>query len=191
MCPGPAGVVSTMRKLSYLFNYAAKGQIRLCAWILVGLGVSMTMTILIQIFFRFVVYRPVPWSEEAARYLMIWMGMLGSVVALRRGRHIGVTILVENLPERARDATVYVVRLVMIGFLAIIGWEGLGLALFNATQMSAAMEIPMSVPYLAIPTGSAMMIVDLIAELLHEHFPTAVGVRTRLVSSTLDADAGS
>jgi TRAP-type C4-dicarboxylate transport system permease small subunit len=66
------------------------------------------------------------------------------------------------------------VRLVIIGFLAIIGWEGLGLAVFNAPQLSAAMEIPMTIPYLAIPVGATMMIIDLIADIFQDYFPTAI-----------------
>jgi TRAP-type C4-dicarboxylate transport system permease small subunit len=66
------------------------------------------------------------------------------------------------------------VRLIIIGFLAIIGWEGLGLAVFNAPQLSAAMEISMTIPYLAIPVGATMMIIDLIADIFQDYFPTAI-----------------
>ncbi|MBW1711802.1 MAG: TRAP transporter small permease [Deltaproteobacteria bacterium] len=179
-----------MKSISYLINFVAGIQLRFCSWSMVVLGLAMTVIILIQIFFRFVIYRPVPWSEEAARYLMIWMGMLGSVVALRKGRHIGVTFLVDKLSGWARQAAVQVVRLTMIGFMAIIGWEGLGLAIFNAPQLSAAMEIPMTIPYLAIPVGSAMMIVDIIAEILEERFPTAKGSEAQTAASfDLDSEA--
>ena len=163
-----------MKNISSLINVVASAQVRFCSWSMVVLGLAMTFTILIQIFFRFVVYQPVPWSEELARYLMIWMGMLGSVVALRKGRHIGVNFLVEKLPGRVRQFTVRLVRLVIIGFLAIIGWEGLGLAVFNAPQLSAAMEISMTIPYLAIPVGATMMIIDLIADIFQDYFPTAI-----------------
>jgi TRAP-type C4-dicarboxylate transport system permease small subunit len=155
-----------MKPLAHLLQLLASAQNRLCSWSMVVLGLVMTGTILIQIFFRFVIYRPVPWSEELARYLMVWMGMLGSVIALRQGRHIGVTFLVERLYGRQRAAVVRLVQLTLLGFLAIIGWEGWGLALFNAQQLSAAMEIPMSIPYLAIPAGAALMMVELAAQML-------------------------
>jgi len=176
-----------MKSVSYFFNKIAAVQIQFCSWGMVVTGVAMTIIILIQIFFRFVIYRPVPWSEEAARYLMIWLGMMGSVVALRKGRHIGVTALMDALPAKISRVLVYVVRLTMIGFLGIIGWEGFQLAVFNYPQLSAAMEITMMIPYLAIPVGALMMIVDLIAELLHEFFPTPVGERTKVSSAILDS----
>jgi C4-dicarboxylate transporter, DctQ subunit len=169
--------VSAMKAVSRLFSLIVRAQMRLCSWSLVFLGIAMTGTILVQIFFRFIVYKPVPWSEEAARYLMVWMGMLGSVLALRRGRHIGVTALVERLPPALGRVVTRLVYLVMIGFLGIIVWEGFHLAVFNISQRSAAMEISMSIPYMAIPVGAAMMVVDLVANLLDGFFPTLAGVR--------------
>ncbi len=177
-----------MKSASYLINLIASIQVRFCSWSMVVLGLAMTITILIQIFFRFVVYHPVPWSEELARYLMIWMGMLGSVIALRKGRHIGVTFLLDKLPTRAHKFIVNLVRFIIIGFMAIIGWEGLGLAIFNATQLSAAMEIPMTIPYMAIPVGATMMIIDLIAELFQEYFPSPqAGSQTSMATTTLNS----
>lgn len=149
---------------------------KFCAVMLLILGLVMTVTILLQVFFRFVVYVPLPWSEELARYLMIWMGMLGSVVALHEGRHIGIQVLVERLSARTRAWVTMLVKLTMIAFLGIILKEGLGLALFNMDQRSAAMEIPMLIPYAAIPAGAAMMIVDILADLMPAPLSAPVAV---------------
>ena len=175
-----------MKQLSQLFNAIAKWQIRFCSWGMVATGIAMTIIILIQIFFRFVIYRPVPWSEEAARYLMIWMGMLGSVVALHKGRHIGVTALLDLLPVEAATIIGVVVRISMACFLGLIGFEGFRLALFNYPQLSAAMEISMMIPYLAIPVGASMMIIDLIAELLNEYWPVSPTDHTGIISRSPD-----
>lgn len=161
-----------MRQLSHLLNTYVNLQARLCASMLFVLGVLMTVIILLQVFFRFVVYVPFPWSEECARYLMIWMGMLGSVVAMRKGRHIGVRVLVERLPAKAYGIVTFLVQLSMVFFLGIIFKEGWGLAMFNFDQRSPAMEIPMMVPYLAIPVGCLMMILDILAEMLQQRYPS-------------------
>ena len=150
----------------------------------------MTLIILIQIFFRFVIYKSVPWSEEAARYLMIWMGMLGSVLALRKGRHIGVTALVDILPKKISFLVGLFVRVSMACFLGLIAYEGFNLAMFNYSQLSAAMEIPMMIPYLAIPVGALMMIVDLVAELLNEFWPVSPSEQTSIISRSADLQIG-
>lgn len=137
---------------------------------LVLLGIIMTILILLQIFFRFVYYIPFPWSEECARYMMIWMGMLGSVLALQKGRHIGVTVLVEKLPENLHRGTTLLVRLVSIGFLSVLFQQGIGFALFNLNQLSPAMEITMLIPYSSIPVGTAMMILVIVGDIM-DTFP--------------------
>ncbi len=137
-------------------------------WLLVGIGVIMSVVVLMQVFFRFVIYMPFPWSEEIARYLMIWMGMLGSFVALRKGRHIGVTFLVERLPKGLNRVLTPLIQLALIAFLAVIAVQGWKLALSNAAQKSPAMMIPMIFPYLAIPVGTGLMILELAAGLFKQ-----------------------
>ncbi len=142
---------------------------------LLVLGVAMTLLILLQVFFRFVVYVPFPWSEECARYLMIWMGMLGSVIALQQGRHIGVTFFMEKFPPRLQKPAKGLTQAGMIVFLGILCWQGILFSLFNADQISPALEIPMIIPFGAIPVGSAMMILIMLADMLDLFFPGGKG----------------
>jgi tripartite ATP-independent transporter DctM subunit len=53
---------------------------------------------------RYVFSHPVVWGEEVASILFLWLGMLGSVVALDRGQHMALTTIVENLPRRYKAA---------------------------------------------------------------------------------------
>lgn len=174
-----------MKRISRLINQLANGTNRLAAWGLVLAGIAMSLAIFFQIIFRFVIYVPFPWSEEFARYLMIWMGMLGSAVALRHGRHIGVSVLVEQFPARLQQWVVAATELLMIGFLVVVAKEGWNMAIFNASQHSPSMEIPMFYPYLAISAGAILMIIELVAGLLHEFFPTEAGTKRDIVSGTL------
>lgn len=165
-----------MRKLSYVLNLLASGLNTISCWLLIAFGIAMSVVVLLQVFFRFVVYVPFPWSEELSRYLMIWLGMVGSFVALRKGRHIGVTVLIERLPAKVNMILTPFLQLVMIVFLAVIAEEGMSLALFNAAQKSPALQVPMFYPYLAVPVGAALMIIELLAGVLHEFFPTEAGM---------------
>ncbi len=164
-----------MKKISYAINRLASALSAVSCWFLIALGVAMCIVVLLQVFFRFVVYIPFPWSEELARYLMIWLGMVGSFVALRRGRHIGVTILIERIPARIGVVLTPLLQAVMVAFLWVIAQQGMYLALFNAAQKSPAMQIPMFYTYLAVPVGAALMIIELIAGILHGLFPTEAG----------------
>lgn len=174
-----------MKRISCIVNHLANETNRFAAWGLVVTGMAMSLAIFFQIIFRFVIYVPFPWSEEFARYLMIWMGMLGSVVALRHGRHIGVSILVEQFPAALQKWVVTGTQLAMIGFLSIVAKEGWTMAVFNASQRSPSMEVPMFYPYLAIFAGALLMIIELTAGILHTFFPTEAGIKRDMVSSTL------
>ncbi len=171
-----------MRQISYIVNRLSTMSIRFATWGLVVCGVIMSVTILLQIIFRFVVYVPFPWSEELARYLMVWMGMLGSVVALRKGRHIGVTIFIEKLPSALYRSVLSLVQLVLIVFLAILLKEAWEFAVFNIDQASPAMGIPMFYPYVAVFVGAVLMIIELIADILQDYFPTSAGTHREIVA---------
>jgi len=170
---------NAMKKLSYFTNRLASALSAVSCWLMIVLGVAMCIVVLLQVFFRFVIYVPFPWSEELARYLMIWLGMVGSFVALRKGRHIGVTILIERLPEKIFAILAPVLQAIMIAFLLTLAVEGMSLALFNAAQKSPAMQIPMFYPYLAVPVGTALMIIELCAGILDGFFPTDAGIERR------------
>lgn len=82
--------------------------------------------VFIQVLIRFVtVYLgfSLPWTEEAARYVMIFFTFLGSAVACRKREHIVITSLVDHLPPKARLIQEIIVSLLIILFLgvAIIG----------------------------------------------------------------------
>lgn len=160
-----------MNQLSRLIHRLVELQIKLCNRLLLILGVAMTLLILLQVFFRFVIYVPFPWSEECARYLMIWMGMLGSVIALQQGRHIGVTFFMEKLPPGLAKPVKGLTQGGMVLFLGVLCWQGILFSLFNADQISPALEIPMIIPFSAIPVGSLMMILVMLAQMLDLFFP--------------------
>jgi len=175
--------------ISYAVNQAANCQVAVCRWCIAILGLAMTLIILLQVFFRFVYYVPFPYSEELARYLMIWMAMFGSVIALRHGKHIGVRVLVERLPEGIYDNfAVPLVQVCMVVFLAILAWQGWDLSMRNAMQMSPSMELSMRWPYLAVPVGALMMILDIVADMLQDRFPTSAGSTANIAAVSLASE---
>lgn len=161
--------------------------VKLCSVCIMVLCVLMTVVALLQVFFRFVIYMPFPYSEELARFAMIWMAMLGCVVALRMGRHLGVRVLVDRLPSGLYDRCIApCIQLVMLGFFALITVQGWDLALRNSGQLSPAMEISMFYPYLAVPVGGALMWLVVFADFLHDRFPTEAGSTASIASAVLE-----
>ncbi|WP_298952482.1 TRAP transporter small permease [uncultured Methylobacterium sp.] len=134
------------------------------------LGV-MVLIVGLQIVVRFVLPRlgivlSVPWSEELARYLMVWCIFTGAAVAARAGALIAVDTLPDSLPPRAGDLVRLVALLVTIGFFLGLVWLGWRWVEFGETETSTVLNIPMAWVYLSLPVGSALAIVNIVAFLV-------------------------
>ena len=56
----------------------------------------MTLIVWIQIFFRFILGGGIVWSEEIAKFLMVWMALLGSSILFREGSHIAINYFISK-----------------------------------------------------------------------------------------------
>lgn len=120
---------------------------------------ALVVVVSLQVLFRYVVYQPMSWTEEAGRYLFIWLCMAGAAVGVKAGAHLGIDVLIRTLPPRwSRRLGVLIAALSGLFCAALAVW-GAQLVLFTMGQTSPGLGIPMGVPYLAIPLGAALMAV--------------------------------
>ena len=118
----------------------------------------MACVVFVEVVFRYALMLPLFWTEEFARYCLVWSSLLGASVALKRGEHIAVTFLVDKLPGGLAPQAACVVSASIALFLAVMLWGGVHLVILTRHQLSPAMRIPMSWPYLAIPISSFIML---------------------------------
>lgn len=121
---------------------------------------------LAQVFFRYVLVDPLSWSEESMRYVTTWMVMLAGSAALFRGEHMAINLFDNVKSRRLRRAIEFAVLACIAGFCLLLMWKGFPAAIDNMRQVSPAMRIPMTVPYLAIPVGATLMFVKVICLML-------------------------
>ncbi len=88
---------------------------RQLAWMCVAL---MTVIILLQVFFRYVLNDALPWPEEAARALMIWMTAFAAPTAYRHGGFVSIDMLQDYLPPILR--TILIISLLLIAGVVLI-----------------------------------------------------------------------
>jgi len=100
-----------------------------------------------------------PWAEEVARYLMIWMTFLGAGLVMRSGGHVAITNLHDLLPDRASRALRMVVSMLLLGFFAGMVWFGHDYMSRMGRQLTPATRIPFYTIYAAMPVGFALLIV--------------------------------
>lgn len=129
-------------------------------WVLFLILGGMTFVVFMGVFFRYVLKAPLPWSEELARYLMIWGASLGSYVAFREGAHVGVTFIIDRFGGKTGIFLKRVSQLILIIFVVIVVKEGFNLVFKLKGQTSPAMEIPMGLAYLAIPVGFLLILLE-------------------------------
>lgn len=123
----------------------------------------MLLSILSQIVMRYFFNAPLTWSEELARFAMIWLALLASALAMRRAQHIALTGLIPMGPGLQRLVRA-LVALATIGVLVLLVNYGWLLVERTMRQQSAALGIPMGYMYLAIPAAALLMILGLLAD---------------------------
>lgn len=139
---------------------------------------AMTVLVGAQIAGRFLFGYSLFWSDELARFLLIWIAFLGMSVGVRRGAHPSVDSVVRCLPSAWNPAaSLAATACCLLFFLVMVGYGTL-LVLRTWGQHSPSLGLRMGVPYLAVPTAGALMG-------LHT---TAV---TRARHHSRDRDAGS
>ncbi|MCM3160777.1 TRAP transporter small permease [Metabacillus litoralis] len=128
--------------------------------------VVMVVVIFCQVFFRFVLEDSITWSEELARFIMVWGVFLGVAYASRKGQLIAVEVLPVYLPKKAKLILHFIVQVLALVFCVIFFKYGFLMTLQVMEQTSPALGISMSVPYSSIPIGMALMFINIIATMV-------------------------
>ena len=137
-------------------------------FLVVPIVAVMTVVVIMQVFSRFVLRDSLSWSEELARYLMVWATFVGASIGVKRGSHVGVEALAKALPKKAQIIVKYLGVVLVLTFCVILFTQGMGIIQrqISGRQVSPAMRIPMWWAYLAIPVGAFLMGVRFIQNLL-------------------------
>jgi TRAP-type C4-dicarboxylate transport system permease small subunit len=111
-------------------------------YLLFGLGLSMAFIVALQVFFRYVLNQSLFWSEELARFLLVWLTFLGATAAYRRKAHPGVDVLYLRLPFCLQKTAKIVTHLVSISLFMVMLIYGYQFAYFIRLQISPALNLP-------------------------------------------------
>jgi len=129
-------------------------------WFLAILMAGMVVIISAQVWYRFILNDPLSWSEEAGRYLFVWISFMGAAAGVRYQVHLGIDLMDKILNPSAYRVVVVLVNLTIQIFLVMIiywGFKILGIIQF---QESPSMNISMRYPYMAVPVGGIFMLIN-------------------------------
>ncbi len=135
--------------------------------------------------FSQVVFRRIPgvsivWSEELARYCLVWLSFVGGALGVKKGIHVAVEALITNLSQRANTYLDYFHKTMITVFSGVLIIWGAQLAIYNMAQPSPALGMPIGIAYMAIPISGVLIIVFTVIEFLE----------TRRARSTNEEEGG-
>ena len=136
--------------------------------IVVVVFAAIVVVVFGQVVSRFVFNAPFSWSEELARYLQVWLIMLGAAACLRKGMHLSVDYAVHALRDSAKRTLSLLSLTGILFFLGVVFVSGVSLIVTTSSQRTPALQIPMYAVYLAIPVGSLLMLLETVALLMAE-----------------------
>lgn len=143
---------------------------------LIVLMTVLVLTIIWQVASRYFLGDPSSWTEELARFTLIWAGLLGAAYSYRTNAHVGIDILAGKLSNRGRRALEVVTAVCVIVFsLTVIVAGGSSLVMLTAEleQTSAALGVQMSWVYAVIPLSGALLTFYALFNIVHpiDHLP--------------------
>lgn len=133
---------------------------RVLAWLLIALMAANVLNVLWQVFTRFVMKSPSSYTEELARFLLIWVGLLGASYASGRKMHLAIDVVLTSMRGRKRDwaeALIQAFIFLFALFVMVIGGVRLVIVTLTLNQVSAALQMKLGYVYLAIPISGLLI----------------------------------
>jgi TRAP-type C4-dicarboxylate transport system permease small subunit len=146
----------------------------------ISLLTGMFLSVFTGVVIRYVVTVPFPWTEEVARFCLIWFGLLAASIGARRGLHFSFQWGLIYLPDRLRYTIRQIGNCAVIAFLAMLLWQSFALVDVMTGQIAVASEIDMRVPAYGIVTGIAVLLAMHVLEILDALLALGTGRRFSL-----------
>jgi TRAP-type C4-dicarboxylate transport system permease small subunit len=132
----------------------------LLGWAICILMAGMVINVLWQVFTRFVLRDPSSFTDEGARYMMIWVGLLGSAYATGHKSHLALDLITARLQGGRKRASEIIIQSVVLIFalgVMVAGGGRLVWIQLSLGQQSAALQLKLGYVYLAVPLAGVFI----------------------------------
>lgn len=144
--------------LIHVEDEEAKVELHFDDMVAFGIFWAMGIVVFVQFFSRYVLNDSAAWTEEIARYLLMWVTFIGASIVTRRGTHIGVEVFGHMLPDNGKRLLAFVIDAVTVGFLALLCWFSILITERMQIQRMTVIEWSMSIVYGGIAFGCFLML---------------------------------
>ncbi|MDD7568498.1 MAG: TRAP transporter small permease [[Actinobacillus] rossii] len=144
---------------------------RVLATFCVVLCIGLVISVVWQVFSRYVLNAPSAFTDESARFLFIWVGLVGAAYGLGKKKHLAIDLLLMKLETAPKKQALLqlVINIISIFFIVVIMCYGgikLVLDTIEAGQISPVLGIQMGLVYLALPVSGFFMLIFLARDLI-------------------------
>lgn len=139
-------------------------------WSIAALFFVMIICVFAGVVNRVFIKATLAWPEEASRYAMVWIAFLTVSIGLRRGAHIGVEVLVSRMTGKLRRSVSILAHICVFLFALATALYSVPIigAQISSDQRSAALGMPMYLPYLAVPVGMMLAAIEELKAIIKE-----------------------
>lgn len=117
---------------------------------------SLFAIVLLQFITRYVFNNSYAWTEEIARYLLIFLCFVGSITCVRKGSHIFIEFFYRYLPLSGTKVLFIIIEFINMAFFAVLGYFAIELVQRTHAQKMVSVDLPKSVIYWVI-VGSCFL----------------------------------
>jgi TRAP-type transport system small permease protein len=127
-------------------------------WLAIVMFWGLALIVFLQFFTRYVMNDSLAWTEEIARYALIWVVFVGAAMVTRRNSHIAVELLSNLLPPNlARAVLLAFIDTVKLLFMGLMAYFSLTIVERMHYQRMTVIDLPMSVVYAGVVLGCVLM----------------------------------
>ena len=137
----------------------------------------LLLVLFLQVFTRYVLDDPLSWTEEAARYIYVYIVFLGASAAISDRTHVGIDYFAKALPVRAQWALSVAVNLLVLCALALLAYWGWRAAMRQWNLPLVVLDIPYTWVYVVVPVTAVLMSLRTIALMREDYAAMRAGTQ--------------
>jgi TRAP-type C4-dicarboxylate transport system permease small subunit len=127
-------------------------------WLAFAIFWGLALIVFLQFFTRYVLNDSLAWTEEIARYGLMWVTFIGAAMVTRRNSHIAVVLLTELLPTGPARLLRALIDTIVLAFLALLAYFAVLIVERMQFQRMTVIDLPMSLVYGGVALGCFLML---------------------------------
>ncbi len=157
----------------------------------VALLALLVLDVWLGVLVRYMIPLPITFTEELARYIMIWMALLAVSSGIVYREHIGVEFVFRRFPPAARRWLAVAFDVIAFSFFAVLLVYGIGFVERGFSRVTMIYDVPRAYPYMVVPVAAGIACVQLVLVAVADLFgepPEAAGAQ--IMRTDPDGPAG-